>query len=179
MLEVENLTTGYGRLGVLDGLSLSIPERSVVGLIGANGAGKTTTVSAIAGILPAWKGAIRFLGKPVAGLRPDQICQRGISLVPQSRELFPMMTAYENLEVAALARHGRTGIRDRIDRVLANFPKLQSRLRSHASSVPSRRPSTSTAPSQAVTATCSSRPPPCASASRASSPLRDERRFVR
>ena len=135
MLEVDKLTTGYGRLGVLNEVSLTIPERSVVGLIGANGAGKTTTVNAIAGVLPAWKGAIRFLGQPVTGLRPDQICQRGISLVPQSRELFPLMTAYENLEVAGIAKHGNRGVRGRIDRVLENFPKLRLRLRSRASSL--------------------------------------------
>lgn len=135
MLEVENITAGYGRLAVLDNVSLSIPAQTVVGLIGANGAGKTTTVKAIAGVLPITKGEVRFQGQRLNGLRPDQVCKRGISLVPQSRELFPLMTVYENLEVAGLAKHGAAQVRDKIEGVLEGFPKLKARLRQRASSL--------------------------------------------
>lgn len=135
MLEVAHIRTGYGKLSVLNDVSFSIPMGGVVGLIGANGAGKTTTVNAIAGVLPVWKGEIRFLDKRLDGLRPDQVCKRGISLVPQSRELFPLMTVYENLEIACIAKHGNSGVREKVDEVLDGFPRLKERIKNRASSL--------------------------------------------
>jgi len=135
VLEVAKIRAGYGRLPVLNDVSLSIPEKTVVGLIGANGAGKSTTVNAIAGVLPISKGEIRFQNQRLDGLRPDQVCKRGISLVPQSRELFPLMSAYENLEIAGITRHGKSQVKDKIEAVLEGFPKLTARLRQRASSL--------------------------------------------
>jgi branched-chain amino acid transport system ATP-binding protein len=135
MLEVKHMSAGYGRLAVVNRVSLSIRAGSVVGLIGANGAGKTTTVNAIAGVLPIFGGEIRFLEQRVDGLRPDQVCKRGISLVPQSRELFPLMTVYENLEIAGIAKHGNAGVRGRVEKVIEGFPRLAERLRQRASSL--------------------------------------------
>ena len=135
MLEVKQLVTGYGRLVVIDGLSLSVPAGTVTGLIGANGAGKTTTLGAIAGLLPVTGGEVRFLGQRIDGLTPDRVCARGISLVPQSRELFPQMSVYENLEIAGIAIHGAANVRARVDKVIAGFPRLVERLRQKASSL--------------------------------------------
>jgi branched-chain amino acid transport system ATP-binding protein len=135
VLDVKNLSVGYGLMAVVNDLTLSVEAQTVVGLIGANGAGKTTTVNAIAGVLPIVKGQVRFEGQRVDRLRPDEICKRGISLVPQSRELFPLMTVYENLEIAGIAKHGTARVRDRVDKVLEHFPKLQDRMRQRASSL--------------------------------------------
>jgi branched-chain amino acid transport system ATP-binding protein len=135
MLEIAKITAGYGRLMVLHEVSLSIPRRTVVALVGANGAGKSTTVKAVAGLLAITKGEIKFLDQRISGLRPDQICKRGISLVPQSRELFPLMSVYENLEVAGLARLGRANVKKKIEAVIEIFPKLTERLRQRALSL--------------------------------------------
>lgn len=135
MLELKQVVTGYGKLTVVDGLDLSIEAGTVTGLIGANGAGKTTTLSAVAGLLPITGGEIRFLGERIDGLSPDQVCARGVSLGPQSRELFPQMTVYENLEIAAIAIHGSVNVRARVDRVLEGFPRLIERSRHRASSL--------------------------------------------
>lgn len=135
MLKVENVTAGYGRLTVLNDVNLSVPSNTVVGLIGANGAGKSTTVNAIAGALAISKGEITLSGERVDGLRSDQVCKRGMSLVPQSRELFPLMSVYENLEIAGIAVHGNAGIRGRVEAVLEDYPKIASRLRQRASSL--------------------------------------------
>lgn len=135
MLEVKHVSTGYGKLTVVDQLSLSISAGSVTGLIGANGAGKTTTVSAIAGVLPVFSGEILFLGQRIDGLPANQVCRRGISLVPQSRELFPQMSVYENLEIAGIAMHGASRVRTRVEKILEGFPRLVERLGNKASSL--------------------------------------------
>jgi branched-chain amino acid transport system ATP-binding protein len=134
MLELKQVVTGYGKLAIIDRLDLSVQAGSVTGLIGANGAGKTTTVSAIAGVLPVTNGEIRFLGERIDRLTPDRICARGISLVPQSRELFPNMTVYENLEIAGIAVD-RGPLAPRIDNVVKRFPRLAERGAQRASSL--------------------------------------------
>ena len=135
MLELKQVVTGYGKLTVIDRLDLSVRAGTVTGLIGANGAGKTTTVSAVAGILPLSGGEIRFLGERIDGMTPDRVCKRGVSLVPQSRELFPQMTVYEVLEIAGIAIHGSANVRARVDKVLEGFPRLVERIRHKASSL--------------------------------------------
>jgi branched-chain amino acid transport system ATP-binding protein len=135
MLELKQVVTGYGKLTVIDRLDLSVAAGTVTGLIGANGAGKTTTVSAVAGILPLSGGEIRFLGERIDGLTPDRVCKRGVSLVPQSRELFPQMTVYEVLEIAGIAVHGSANVRARVEKVLEGFPRLVERIRHKASSL--------------------------------------------
>lgn len=135
MLELKQVVTGYGKLTVIDRLDLSVEAGTVTGLIGANGAGKTTTVSAVAGVLPVSSGEIRFLGERIDGLTPDRVCKRGVSLVPQSRELFPQMTVYEVLEIAGIAIHGSSNVRARVQKVLEGFPRLVERIRHKASSL--------------------------------------------
>lgn len=135
MLELKQVVAGYGKLMVLDRIELFIKAGTVTGLIGANGAGKTTTLSAVAGILPIASGEIRFLGERIDGLTPDRVCRKGISLGPQTRELFPQMTVYENLEIAGLASDGKANVRKRVDKVLEGFPRLVERLSYRASSL--------------------------------------------
>ncbi|HZT67437.1 MAG TPA: ABC transporter ATP-binding protein [Acidimicrobiales bacterium] len=125
LLEVEDLRTGYGLLPVLQGLSFSIDEGQTAVLLGINGAGKTTTVNAIAGLLRAWSGQIRFEGSRIDGLEPWDVVARGVALVPEGRRVFPAMTVRANLELGAWT--SRAQVRKTIDEVYGYFPRLQER----------------------------------------------------
>ena len=106
MLEVENLEVVYGRVIVaVQGVSLKVPENSIVTLLGTNGAGKSTTVRAISGFLPVddadiRKGTIRFGGQSILGLPPYDIARRGVVLVPERRKIFETLTVEENMRIA-------------------------------------------------------------------------------
>jgi branched-chain amino acid transport system ATP-binding protein len=129
-LEVENLEVTYSRVIVaVQGVSLKVPEGSIVALLGTNGAGKSTTVRAISGFLPVddaeiRKGTIRFAGASILGLPPYAIANRGVVLVPERRKIFETLTVHENLRIA----HQATGEGDAaIDQILGFFPVLAQR----------------------------------------------------
>ena len=103
VLSVENVTAGYGETTVLRDISLSMDEGEVVSLVGRNGAGKTTTLRTINGILHPTSGSVVYRGEDVSTLGPAETAQRGISLVPEERQIFPELTVMENLR---LADHG-------------------------------------------------------------------------
>ena len=97
MLKVESLTTGYGRVPVLKGISLEVGEGQIVTLVGANGAGKSTLMKAIVGALPAWSGTITLEGQDVTHVSDHRRVGKGIVLVPEGRMLFSEMSVDENL----------------------------------------------------------------------------------
>lgn len=99
-LSLTDVRSGYGRIEVLHGLSLDVPEGAVVALLGRNGMGKTTTLRAIAGSLPVTGGSIELNGRRINGLRSSAIAQRGLVLIPEGRGVFPGLTVRENLQVA-------------------------------------------------------------------------------
>jgi branched-chain amino acid transport system ATP-binding protein len=123
MLRIEDLDVSYSYLQVLWDVSMHVEKGEVVTLIGSNGAGKTTLVSALFGLVPALKGRIEFEGENICGLPPFEIVRRGLSLVPEKRELFPRMTVWENLELGAFA----TGRKGDPERVFELFPHLAER----------------------------------------------------
>ena len=98
LLRIERLTAGYGEAVVLSDLSLSVAEGQSVALLGRNGMGKTTLVNSIVGVTRYIGGAIMLDGKDIARLRPDARARLGIAIVPQGREIFPLLTVRENLE---------------------------------------------------------------------------------
>jgi branched-chain amino acid transport system ATP-binding protein len=114
---------------VLFDVSLAVGAGEVLALLGRNGMGKTTTVSAIMGLLPCWGGAVSFDGRPITGLPPYRIAQRGLGLAPEGRQIFPTLTVEENL-VATAANRGAAAPRWTLDGVWALFPRLQERRRS-------------------------------------------------
>jgi branched-chain amino acid transport system ATP-binding protein len=124
LLEVEDLHAYYGESHVLQGINLAVPKGEVVALMGRNGAGKTTTMRAIVGLVPPRRGAVRFAGRAIAGLRTYEIAQGGVALVPETRGIFPSLTVLENLTVAARGRGPWT-----LARVFATFPRLEQRHR--------------------------------------------------
>jgi branched-chain amino acid transport system ATP-binding protein len=127
MLAVEHLQAAYGPAQVLFDVSFRIEAGEVVTLMGRNGMGKTTTIAAIMGLLPARGGSAEFEGRPLLGLAPFQIAQAGLGLVPEGRQIFPTLTAEENLIATAVARSAVP--RWTLDRVYQFFPQLAERRR--------------------------------------------------
>ncbi len=134
LLEVSDLHVAYGRVQAVRGVSFSVPEGSIVSLIGANGAGKTTTLSAISGITAA-RGSIRFRGEEIAGLGAHQIVRRGIVQVPEGRQVIAYLTVEENLELGAYQRRDHAAVRADINDQYDRFPVLRERRRVPAGSL--------------------------------------------
>jgi branched-chain amino acid transport system ATP-binding protein len=126
-LEVIDLAVSYGGIRAVKGVSLRVEPGQIVALIGANGAGKTSTLKAIVGLVPA-QGRVRVFGRDVLGHATHHIVARGVTLVPEGRAIFAGMTVRENLELGSILKRDRAGIRQRLDRVLALFPRLGERL---------------------------------------------------
>lgn len=129
MLTVQGLTAHYGTSQALFGVDLQIGAGQVVTLLGRNGMGKTTTINAVMGIVKASGGAIRFEGEDLVGRASFRTANLGLGLVPEGRQIFPNLTALENL-IATASNH--TGQSDpwTVERVFALFPELQDRARS-------------------------------------------------
>lgn len=125
MLQLDNIHTYYGESHILHGVSLKVEEGSVVALLGRNGMGKTTTIHSIMGITPPSQGNIIFKGKDITSLKPHQIPQTGLALVPQGRRIFPYLTIQENLTMAA--RRGGKSEGWTLDKVYSRFPVLKER----------------------------------------------------
>lgn len=101
VLQVENLSAGYGKIQVLWDISLTVQEGEFVAIIGANGAGKTTLLRTISGLIPVRSGEVRAFGASIRGLSAARIVRHGIGHVPEGRQLFPLMTVLENLDSGA------------------------------------------------------------------------------
>jgi branched-chain amino acid transport system ATP-binding protein len=132
-LEVENLEVTYNRVIVaVQGVSLTVPENSIVTLLGTNGAGKSTTVRAISGFLPVddaeiGKGAIRFRQRSLLGLPPYRIARAGVVLVPERRKIFETLSVWDNLRLAHGEESAGRAWRGIAERLLAFFPILAER----------------------------------------------------
>lgn len=127
MLEVDGLSTGYGRVQVLWDLCLKVEEGEFVALVGANGAGKTTLLKAISGVIRPWTGTITFLGKRIDSAHPNDIVNMGLSHIPESRKLFTDMSIRENLEMGAYPKRTWKERRETMKWVFELFPRLEER----------------------------------------------------
>jgi branched-chain amino acid transport system ATP-binding protein len=127
LLALDGIETFYGSIQALKGVSFTVPEGSIVTLLGANGAGKSTTLKCISGLVPAARGTVSFRGQRIDGLPCETIVRRGISHVPEGRELFPELTVLENLAMGAYARSDKRAIHATLERVNACFPILAER----------------------------------------------------
>lgn len=125
LLSIEEVRAGYGDFEALHGVSLSVSEGETLAVVGANGAGKSTLLKAIAGIVPANAGEIRYAGEAIGARSSHRRVAEGISMVPEGRRLFPSLTARENLLVGSWA--GRPGPWT-VGKVLELFPMLDERL---------------------------------------------------
>jgi branched-chain amino acid transport system ATP-binding protein len=129
LLEVSAISVAYGDVRVLHRVSLRVEAGEIVSLLGANGAGKTTTLRAISGLIPVQEGAVTFEGRPLTGLAPSRIVERGIAHVPEGRQLFTNMTVEENLEMGAYLPQAKAARAETLGRVLELFPRLGERQR--------------------------------------------------
>lgn len=129
LLHLQGLVAGYGPVRALDDVSLEVGAGETVAIVGANGAGKTSLLMAISGLVPLRSGQIRYQGRPLAGVSPYEIARAGIGHVPEGRRIFPYLTVRENLELGAVARRERAGLREDIAAACDLFPVLASRMR--------------------------------------------------
>ena len=123
MLVVDNLSSRYGRIEVLHGLSLEVKQGEIVTLVGSNGAGKTTLLRAISGVQPMSGGSVKFLGQPLDRLAPHVRVAQGIVQVPEGRQVFAPLSVEDNLKLGAWSRKDGEVATD-IEGVYATFPVL-------------------------------------------------------
>ncbi|EFH13464.1 ABC transporter ATP-binding protein [Teichococcus cervicalis] len=135
MLTLHEVTSGYGRTTILHGISAEVRAGEVVTIVGANGAGKTTTLRTIAGLLRPSGGRISFEGEDISRLTPHEVVARGITLIPEGRQLFPFMTVRDNLRMGAYTPHARGRERQTMEEVLDLFPRVRERLDQQAGSL--------------------------------------------
>jgi len=126
LLEVDGIETYYGHIQALKGVSLTVEEGEIVTLIGSNGAGKSTTLRSISGLNAARKGAVRFDGRDITHVAPQDIVQLGISQSPEGRHCFQRMSVRENLDMGAYLRRDKRVSED-MDRIFTLFPRLKER----------------------------------------------------
>jgi branched-chain amino acid transport system ATP-binding protein len=131
MLKVDHLQASYGKVRTLWEISFEVPQGEIVALIGANGAGKTTTLKVLSGLLKAETGSILLGEERIDGCSPEEIVRRGLVHVPEARALFPDMTVLDNLLMGAYATPA-AGRHERLDKVLAIFPRVKERQRQMA-----------------------------------------------
>ena len=127
VLEIKDLTSGYGEVQILWSASLALQPGRLTTLIGSNGAGKTTLLRTIMGLLRPWGGSVTLEGRDIGGLPPHAKPDLGLVLVPEGRQLFTDMTVIENLELGAINRRGRARLNQNLERVMEVFPRLKER----------------------------------------------------
>ena len=116
---------GYGKMEILRGVSLRVEAGQVVSIIGPNGAGKSTVFKTLFGLLPMRQGRVRFAGEDVTNRAPAELLRRGMTYVPQGRNVFPLMTVEQNLRLGAYIRPGSAALEGEIDRIYEIFPMLR------------------------------------------------------
>lgn len=132
LLSVDNLWVFYGPIEALHGISICVDEGEIVSIVGHNGAGKSTMLKSISGLLKPSAGVITYDGKPLTGVTPDQVVARGISHVPEGRQIFASLTVYDNLMSGAYTRKDANEVKKDIDMYCQRFPILGERLRQKA-----------------------------------------------
>ena len=127
LLDVKDITSGYGEVQILWGSTMSLEKGKLTCLVGGNGVGKTTLLRTIMGLMLPWNGSITFDGKDVSRLPAYTKAEMGLVLVPEGRQLFTDMTIYENLEMGASNQHARPKFVRNLERVYEMFPRLKER----------------------------------------------------
>lgn len=127
LLRVANVTAGYGVVPVIEGISVELAEREIAVILGPNGAGKSTLLKSIFALNQRTAGEIYFKGRDISGLKTAQLVPEGISMVPQSHNVFPTLTVAENLDIGTYAAPPADKMKVR-DKVLGLFPDLVAKL---------------------------------------------------
>ena len=135
MLELDKVTTGYGKFRILDGISLEVGSGEIVCVVGANGAGKSTLMRVVSGIIPLWKGKKVFNGKDVSRVSPMKMNREGIIQIPEGRLIIKDLSVEDNLRLGAYTRHfkiTKLELRQSFQRVFSLFPILEKRRKQNA-----------------------------------------------
>jgi branched-chain amino acid transport system ATP-binding protein len=132
LLELDNLSVGYGAIRAVREVSLCVAEGEIVTLIGANGAGKSTTLKAVSRLLKPSAGRVLFAGKEITRSAPDEVVREGIAHCPEGRQILVRQSVRDNLELGGYIRRDRAGIADDIRRMFRLFPRLEDRSRQPA-----------------------------------------------
>lgn len=132
MLQVDNLNVHYGAIHALKGVSLVVPQGTIVTLIGANGAGKSTILRALSGIVRASSGRIEFAGRDITREAPHKIVGLGLCHSPEGRRVFPRLSVKDNLELGAFLRHDHAAIKSDLEQIFTLFPRLKERVKQMA-----------------------------------------------
>ncbi|HEV8586336.1 MAG TPA: ABC transporter ATP-binding protein [Methylomirabilota bacterium] len=135
LLTVSNLETFYGPIMAIRGVSFEVRAGSIVTILGANGAGKTTILKTVSGVMDPQKGTVTFEGREIQGRDPDRVTRLGISHVPEGREVFPFLTAAENLRMGAYTRRDGEAVTRDLEMVYGYFPVLRARAAQRAGSL--------------------------------------------
>ena len=129
LLSMENITTVYGRNEMLCNVSLNIEMGKITCLLGSNGAGKSTLIKAILGLVKVTKGKITFEGSDITGQKTHKIVEKGISIVPEGKRIFPKMSVRENLRMGAYFERSDQVIEERMEEVFTLFPRMKERVK--------------------------------------------------
>jgi branched-chain amino acid transport system ATP-binding protein len=127
ILKLANVESSYGPIRAIRGVSLKVVKGQIATVLGSNGAGKTTILKTISGILDPTKGSVTFKGEDITARDPALIVQRGLSHVPEGREVFPLLSVHDNLLMGAYTRRDRDGVARDIEAVYGYFPILRER----------------------------------------------------
>ena len=127
MLDVRQISAGYGDIQVLHRISLKIERGEMVSVLGANGAGKSTLLLTLSGVLRPMEGEIYFLNRRIDGLEPHLIVQKGVVRIPEGRKIFPDMTVLENLELGSYIKAAKIHRKKNLAKIFTLFPRLEER----------------------------------------------------
>ena len=127
LLRLTNIESAYGPIKAIRGVSLEVKKGQIVTLLGSNGAGKTTLLKTISGILDPVRGTVEFANEDITGVESSDLVKKGLSHVPEGREVFPLLTVYENLMMGAYTRNDRDGVERDLEQAYRYFPILKER----------------------------------------------------
>jgi branched-chain amino acid transport system ATP-binding protein len=127
LLEVRNLSSGYGELQILWDVSLQLERGKLTALVGSNGVGKTTLLRSVMGLVKPWQGSISLDGQEITRVSPHAKAAQGLVMVPEGRQLFTEMSVYENLEMGAYAARAQPHFKRNLERVYELLPRLKER----------------------------------------------------
>ncbi|MSQ56577.1 MAG: ABC transporter ATP-binding protein [Limnohabitans sp.] len=127
LLNVQNLETWYGPIIAMQGVNITVEKGQIVAVLGANGAGKTTLLNTLAGVVDPFKGTISFNQEVVSCLDADEVCRKGMVLVPEGRQVFPFLSVKDNLRMGAFTRNNTDEVAHDLEQVYQWFPSLRER----------------------------------------------------
>lgn len=134
-LEVTEVYSGYGKIEVLHGVSISVAPKEIVCIIGPNGSGKSTLLKTIFGLIQPIRGSIQLYGLEISHKEPEEKVKLGMAYIPQGKNIFPSLTVMENLEMGGISLKDSVKVREIIQGILERYPILQKRRKIKAGSL--------------------------------------------